>query len=131
MSVKIIIADDHAVVREGVRRILETRPDWEICAEAENGLEAVRLAEELNPDVVIMDVSMPAMNGIEATREIVRRKANIAVLIFTMHESAHVTATATNVGARGLVSKSDATEDLVRALESVLSGGTFFHTQRQ
>ncbi len=126
MSVRIIIADDHAVVREGIRRILEARPDWEICAEAENGLEAVRLAEELNPDAIIMDVSMPGMNGIEATREIARRKTNIAVLIFTMHESAHVTATANNVGARGLVTKSDAAQNLIRALESILSGSTFF-----
>ena len=126
MSVRIIIADDHAVVREGIRRILEARPDWEICAEAENGLEAVRLAEELNPDAIIMDVSMPGMNGIEATREIARRKTNIAVLIFTMHESAHVTATANNVGARGLVTKSDAAQNLIRALESILTGSTFF-----
>ena len=131
MSVRIIIADDHAVVREGIRRILEARPEWEICGEAENGQEAVRLAEELNPDAIIMDVSMPCMNGIEATREIARRKANVPVLIFTMHESAHIAATANTVGARGLVTKSDAIRDLIRALESVLSGGTFFLAQRE
>jgi DNA-binding NarL/FixJ family response regulator len=129
MSVRIVIADDHAVVRQGIRRILEARPEWEICGEAENGQEAVRLAEELNPDAIIMDISMPRMNGIEATREIARRKASIPVLIFTMHESSNVTATANKVGARGLVTKSNAIRDLILALESVLSGGTFFLTE--
>lgn len=131
MSVRIIIADDHAVVREGIRRILETRPEFEICGEAENGQEAVRLAEELNPDAIVMDVSMPTMNGLEATREIVRRKANIPVLIFTMHDSADMTVAANKVGARGLVTKSDAIPHLIRALESVLNGGTFFVAQRE
>jgi DNA-binding NarL/FixJ family response regulator len=126
MSVRIVIADDHAVVRQGIRKILEIRSEWEICGEAENGQDAVRLAEELNPEAIIMDVSMPRMGGIEATREIARRNANIPVLIFTMHESAAMTATARNVGARGLVTKSEAIRDLIRALESVLSGGTFF-----
>ena len=131
MSVRIIVADDHAVVRQGIRRILETRPGWEICGEAENGQEAVRLAEELNPEAIIMDVSMPTMNGLEATREIARRKANIPVLIFTMHDSASMTAAANQVGARGLVTKSDAIRHLIRALESVLNGGTFFVAPRE
>lgn len=126
---RIIIADDHAVIREGIRRILETRPEWEICGEAENGQEAVRLAEELNPDAIVMDVSMPTMNGLEATREIARRKANIPVLIFTMHDSADIAAAANKVGARGLVTKSDAIRHLICALESVLNGGTFFVAQ--
>jgi DNA-binding NarL/FixJ family response regulator len=129
MSMRIVIADDHAVVRQGIRQILRVRPEWEICGEAENGEDAVRLAEELSPDAIIMDVSMPHMNGIEATREITRRRGNIPVLIFTMHESAYMTAAANKAGARGLVTKSNAIRDLILALESVLSGGTFFHTQ--
>lgn len=131
MSVRIVIADDHAVVRQGIRKILKIRSEWEICGEAENGQDAVRLAEELNPEAIIMDVSMPRMSGIEATREITRRNANIPVLIFTMHESAVLAATARNAGARGLVTKSDGIRDLIRALESVLSGGTFFLAQRE
>jgi DNA-binding NarL/FixJ family response regulator len=126
MSVRIVIADDHEVVRQGVRRILETYADWEICAEAENGEKAVRLAAQLNPDAIIMDVSMPIMSGLEATREISNLNANIPVLVFTMHESSSVAESARKMGARGLVSKSHATRDLVTALERVLSGETFF-----
>lgn len=126
MSVRIVIADDHEVVRQGVRRILQSRPEWEICGEAENGRQAVSLAQELNPDAVIMDISMPLMNGLEATREISRLNAKIPVLALTMHESANVSESAKTAGARGLVMKSDAGRHLISALERVLSGGTFF-----
>jgi DNA-binding NarL/FixJ family response regulator len=126
MSVRILIADDHAVVRQGVRRILAIRPEWEICGEAETGQAAVRLAQDLKPDVIIMDVSMPQMNGIEATRELTKTNPSIAVLIFTMHESCNVAETAKQVGARGLVTKSEAIQNLVSALESLHRGGTFF-----
>jgi DNA-binding NarL/FixJ family response regulator len=128
MSVRIVLADDHEIVRQGVRRILETHADWEICAEAENGQKAVRLAEQLNPDAIIMDVSMPVMSGLEATREISSLNANIRILIFTMHESPAIADSARKVGARGLVTKSEASRDLIRALERLLSGGTFFPT---
>jgi DNA-binding NarL/FixJ family response regulator len=128
MSVRIVIADDHEIVRQGVRRILETHAGWEICAEAENGEKAVSLAEQLNPDAIIMDVSMPIMSGLEATLEISSLNANIPILVFTMHESPAVSESARKVGARGLVLKSDAVRDLVIALECVLGGGTFFPT---
>jgi DNA-binding NarL/FixJ family response regulator len=105
---------------------LESHPEWEICGEAENGRKAVSLARELNPDVIIMDVSMPLMNGLEATREISNLDAKIPVLVFTMHESANVSESAKIVGARGLVTKSEATRDLIAALECVLRGETFF-----
>jgi DNA-binding NarL/FixJ family response regulator len=88
MSARIVIADDHEVVRQGVRRLLQSRPEWEICGEAENGRQAVSLAQELNPDAIIMDISMPLMNGLEATSEISTLNANIRVLILTMHEPA-------------------------------------------
>jgi DNA-binding NarL/FixJ family response regulator len=126
MSVRIVIADDHEIVRQGVRRILETHPEWEICAEAENGQKAVTLARELRPDAIIMDVSMPVMSGLEATREISNLDANIPVLVFTMHESANVAESARKAGARGMVTKSEATRDLIAALEHVLRGETFF-----
>ena len=128
MSVRIVLADDHEIVRQGIRRILETHADWEICAEAENGEKAVSLAEQLNPDAIIMDISMPVMSGLEATREISSLNANIRILIFTMHESAAIADSARKVGARGLVTKSEASRDLIRALERLLSGGTFFPT---
>jgi DNA-binding NarL/FixJ family response regulator len=126
MSVRIVLADDHEIVRQGVRRILEKHADWEICAEAENGEKAVSLAEQLNPDAIIMDVSMPVMSGLEATREIASLNANIRILIFTMHESPAMAESARKVGARGLVTKSEASRDLINALECVLSGDTFF-----
>ena len=126
MSVRIVIADDREVVRQGVRRILQSRPEWEICGEAENGRQAVSLAQELNPDALIMDISMPLMNGLEATSEISTLNANIRVLILTMHEPADVAELARKMGARGLVMKSDAGRHLISALERVLSGGTFF-----
>lgn len=131
MPVRIVIADDHEIVRQGVRRILETRTDWEICAEADNGEKAVTLAEQLSPDIIIMDVSMPVMSGLEATRKISILNANIPVLVFTMHESSSVAQSARTLGARGMVSKSDACRDLVNAIERVLSGGTFFPTAEQ
>jgi len=126
MSVRIVIADDHEIVRQGIRRILETQTGWEICAEAENGEAAVALAHRLKPDAIIMDISMPLMSGLEATRQISGLKANIPILVFTMHETATLAESARKVGARGILSKSDAARHLVGALEVVLSGGTFF-----
>jgi DNA-binding NarL/FixJ family response regulator len=126
MSVRIVIADDHEVVRQGVRHILETHPGWEICGEAENGHKAVSLARELNPDIIVMDISMPLMNGLEATREISNLKAKTQVLVFTMHDSSNLLESAKGVGARGLVTKSEASRDLISALECVLRGETFF-----
>ncbi len=87
MPARILIADDHEVVRQGIRAILQARPDWEICGEAVDGHEAVRLAQELHPDVIVMDITMPRMSGLEASQEIARLKLPAPVLIFTMHES--------------------------------------------
>ena len=126
MPVRIVIADDHEIVRQGVRRILEAHADWQICAEAENGEKAVALAERLNPDAIILDISMPVMSGLEAAREIAQFNANIPIIVFTMHQSGDIAESARTLGARGVVSKCDACRDLVKAIECVLSGGTFF-----
>lgn len=126
MPPKILIVDDHEVVRQGVRTILRARPQWEVCGEAVNGREAVELAGQHDPDVVIMDITMPEMNGLEATREITRLGLRPAVLIFTMHESRSLAETVREVGARGLVLKSRAARDLIDALDSLMGGGTFF-----
>ena len=126
MPPKILIVDDHEVVRRGVRTILRARPQWEVCGEAMNGREAVELAGKHDPDVIIMDITMPEMSGLEATREITRLGLRPAVLIFTMHESRSLAETVRDVGARGLVLKSRAARDLIDALDSLIGGGTFF-----
>lgn len=126
MAVKILIADDHEIVREGIRRVLEARPEWQICGEACNGQEAVRMARELAPDVIIMDVSMPVMSGFEAADEISRLPMCSRVLFFTMHDSGSMAGTARRSGGQGFVVKSRAAQDLIQALERLLRGGTFF-----
>ena len=127
MPAKILVADDHEVVRQGIRMILEARPDWEICGEAENGQEAIRLASELRPDVIIMDITMPVMSGLDAARELSKLQLPSRVLIFTMHESKSLDSSVRKVGADGYVVKSRASRDLIEALERLLSGGTFFN----
>jgi DNA-binding NarL/FixJ family response regulator len=128
VAVKILIADDHEIVRQGIRRVLEAKSDWEICGEAANGQEAVRMAQELSPDVIIMDVTMPVMSGFEAADEISRLPLSSRVLFFTMHDSGSMAGSARRSGARGYVVKSRAAEDLIQALERLLTGGTFFET---
>lgn len=126
MPAKILIVDDHEVVRQGIRTILKSRPQWEICGEAINGKDAIQMAKKLAPDVIIMDITMPEMSGIEATRELTRQKIASAVLIFTMHESRNLAETVREAGARGFVLKSHAARDLLDALERLMDGGTFF-----
>ena len=126
MSARILIADDHEVVRQGIRAILQARPDWEICGEAVNGREAISLTKELNPDVVIMDITMPHMSGLEASQEIAKLQLPSRVLIFTMHESKSLAPSVRKAGAQGYVVKSRAAQDLIDALDRLLKGGTFF-----
>jgi DNA-binding NarL/FixJ family response regulator len=126
MSAKILIVDDHEVVRQGIRAILQARPDWEICGEAVDGRDAIRLTQQLQPDVVIMDITMPHMSGLEASQEIARLQLPSRVLIFTMHESKSLGPSVRKAGAQGYVVKSRAARDLIDALERLLGGGTFF-----
>jgi DNA-binding NarL/FixJ family response regulator len=126
VAVKILIADDHEIVRQGIRRVLEVKPEWEICGEASNGQEAVRMAQELSPDIIIMDVTMPVMSGFEAADEISRLPLGSRVLFFTMHDSGSMAGSVRKSGAHGYVVKSRAAQDLVQALERLLRGGTFF-----
>jgi len=126
VAVKILIADDHEIVRQGIRRVLEVRPEWQICGEAANGQEAVRMAQELSPDIIIMDVTMPVMSGFEAADEISRLPLGSRVLFFTMHDSGSMAGSVRKSGAHGYVVKSRAAQDLVQALERLLRGGTFF-----
>jgi DNA-binding NarL/FixJ family response regulator len=127
MSVRILVVDDHEVVREGVRNIInKARPQWEICGEAENGQEAIDMAMRLRPDIILLDITMPRLSGLEAARQISGLGLSSQILIFTMHESGELAHDARRVGARGYVTKSDAGRHLVRAIETLLSGGTFF-----
>jgi DNA-binding NarL/FixJ family response regulator len=129
MPAKILIVDDHEVVRQGVRSILSERPDWEVCAEAVNGDEAVLAATTLRPDVVIMDVTMPGMSGLEAAARIVAAVPETRILIFTMHESGRIADDVREARAHGYVEKSQAARDLVLAAQRLLSGDTFFGTE--
>lgn len=123
---RILIADDHYVVRQGVRSILTARPEWEVCGEAANGEEAVEAAMAQRPDVIIMDVTMPGISGLEASRRISGMELGVAVLVLTMHEFAALSKDRRHVGAKGYVQKARAGRDLIDAIEAVLHGDTFF-----
>jgi len=118
---RILIADDHAIVRLGLRALLESRPEWAICGEAKTGREAVEQAKRLRPDVVVMDIWMPELNGLEATRQILNDLPQTEVLVLTMDTSEDIAPLLLRTGARGFVLKSDAGSKLVEAVE-VLRG---------
>jgi DNA-binding NarL/FixJ family response regulator len=115
----ILIVDDHAIVRRGIRALLESQPGWEVVGEATTGREAVELAKRLQPDIVIMDLSLPELNGLEATRLIVKEAPRSEVLVLTMHHSEELARNVLQAGARGYVLKSDADENLIAAVESL------------
>lgn len=129
MTARILIVDDHEIVREGIRGLLtRARPQWEICGEAVNGLLAIEAVKSLKPDIVILDVTMPVMSGLEASPRIVALGLGTHVLIFTMHQSETFASEVRNAGAHGYVVKSQASRDLILAIDSLLAGGTFFST---
>lgn len=123
---RILLADDHEVVRKGMRVLLEARPGWQICDEAVDGREAVEKAALHKPDVVILDIGMPVLNGLEAARQIRREIPGVEVLILTMHESEQVVREVVEAGARGYVLKTDAGRALVKAVEALAQHKTFF-----
>src|SRR5947208_7464668 len=116
---RIFIADDHEVVRKGLMSLLQAQPDWEVCGEAADGREAVDKAQQLKPDVVILDIGMPSLNGLEATRQILKSNPQAKVLILTLHDSDQVVREVLNAGARVFLLKSDTARDMVVAADAL------------
>jgi DNA-binding NarL/FixJ family response regulator len=127
--IRILLADDHAVVRQGFRMILAAHPDMEIVGEAGNGREAVELAERLKPEVVVMDVSMPELNGIEATRRLAASLPHTRVLALSMHKDSVYVREILRAGARGYLLKDSVADDLVSAVRAVASGEGYLSPQ--
>jgi len=123
---RILVADDHEVVRKGLVALLQQQSNWEVCGEAADGREAVEKTRELKPDVVILDIGMPSLNGLEATRQILKLDPQAKVLILTLHDSDQVVRDVLNAGARGFLLKSDAARDLVAAVEALRRDKTYF-----
>ncbi len=126
MPVRILVADDHEVVRGGLRTLLESQPGWEVCGEAGTGREALQKAKQLKPDVIVLDITMPDLDGLQATRQILRAAPKAEVLILSMHESEQVVREVLDAGARGYVMKSDAARDLVAAVDALGRHKPFF-----
>jgi DNA-binding NarL/FixJ family response regulator len=122
MSIKVILADDHKIMRDGLRSLLEKEPDIEVVAEAEDGRTAVQQVQELSPDIVIMDVSMQDLNGIEATRQIIAKYPDVKVLALSMHSDKTYVAGILSAGASGYLLKDSAFDELAEAIRVVISG---------
>jgi DNA-binding NarL/FixJ family response regulator len=118
-DVSILIVDDHEVVRRGIRTLFETRPEWKICGEAATAREAIEKTKKLHPDIVLLDITMPDTDGLEAIPQILEACPTAKILILTMHDSGETASKALAMGASGLVLKSDAGRDLVRAVHAI------------
>jgi two-component system response regulator NreC len=125
-KLRIFLADDHKLVRQGLRKILEERQDWEIVGEASDGREAVKQIEALEPDVAVLDIGMPLLNGIDATRQIVKQAAKTRVLILSMHLSEAYVISAVQAGATGYLLKDSADVDLIDGIAAIATGKSFF-----
>ena len=125
MAIRILLADDHTVVRDGLRALLEKQPDMAVVAEAADGRDSVRLAEEQAPDVVVMDIAMPNMNGIEATRRILSSNPRTAVVILSMHQDESYVLRSLKAGAKGYLLKDSLRSDVIEAIRSVAQGRSF------
>jgi DNA-binding NarL/FixJ family response regulator len=125
-SIRILVADDHPLVRQGICALVKSHPDWEICGEATDGRQAVQMVKELKPHIAILDIAMPNLNGLEATREILNDNPDQKVLILTVNDSEQLMREVLSAGARGFVLKSDAGRDLIKAVESLQRRGTFY-----
>src|SRR5277367_302346 len=125
-TLRLLLADDHEIVRQGLRSILAPLKDCEIVGEAADGRQAVTMTKSLSPDIVILDIGMPTLNGLEATRQILKLRPQTKVLVLTMHEADSVIREVLDAGARGYILKTDAGRDLVTAVDSLRRNKTFF-----
>ena len=125
-NLRILIADDHEIVRRGLKSLLSSRPDWIVCAEASTGREAVALAAQHRPDIVTMDIAMPGLNGLEATRQIRKMLPKTNVMILSLHYSDELVREVLDSGARAYILKSDASRDLLNAVEALANNRPFF-----
>jgi DNA-binding NarL/FixJ family response regulator len=125
-KVRILVADDHDIIRRGLKQLLTAHPGWEVCGEAKTGREAVTITEQLKPDIVVLDISMPDLNGLEAARQIMKTSPKTAVLILTVHFTDQLVRDVIESGARGYILKSDADKDLVSAVEAISNRRTYF-----
>jgi two-component system, NarL family, response regulator NreC len=125
-TIRVILADDHTILREGIKFLLESRPKFVVVAEVSNGRDAIQKTRELKPDIVIMDISMPILNGVEATRQIVEEMPSCKVLILTMHEERETVRQALKAGAAGCLNKRSAASELFSAIMAVCKGEAFF-----
>jgi len=128
-NLRILIADDHEIVRQGLRLLIESHPGWEVCGEAVDGADAIEKARELNPELIALDIGMPKLNGLEAAREILRELPKTKILFLTIYDTEQAVKTAVQVGAKGLILKSDAARELVSAVEAIQRNTTYFSSQ--
>jgi two-component system response regulator NreC len=128
-KIRILLADDHGIVRKGLRYLLERQPDMEVVGEAKDGREAVKLSEELDPAIVIMDIAMPLLNGIDATVQIIKRNPKTGVIVLSMHSDESYLVRVLTAGAKGYLLKDAAEADLIRAVQAVTQGRPFFSPQ--
>jgi two-component system, NarL family, response regulator NreC len=123
---RVLIVDDHTFIRRGIQSILDSSPGWDYCGEAENGIAAIRMAAELKPDIIVMDVSMPGLNGLEATRVIHEAQPEIKIVLVTLHDSVEILRSGFQAGAQGYLLKSEAEQELLRALRSITDGNNVY-----
>jgi len=125
-AVSVLIADDHEIVRRGIRALLQEQPGWQVVAEVTNGRDAVVKANEFQPDVAILDITMPSLNGLDATKQIAKVSPSTKVIILTVHDSDQLIPKVLDAGARGYILKADAGRDLITAAKALLSNKAFF-----
>ena len=128
-STRVLVADDHQIVREGLRSLLEKEPGFRVVGEAEDGVTAVRMARELTPDIIIMDVSMPNLNGIEATRQIVAELPGVKIIALSMHDDQRFVLNILKAGAKGYMLKDSAFKDLAKAIRKVVNNQTYLSSE--
>lgn len=128
-KLRIIIADDHSMIRQGVRSVIECRPDWELCGETDNGRSVIELARRLAPDIAVLDITMPGLNGVDAIRVLKTESPNTKVLILTMHDSESLANEVLQAGGYGYLLKSDTAERLPKAIDALAAGNRFLTSQ--